>query len=143
MYSFREAFDKDYEFLYELNASTMKKYIEQTWGWDDKMQQEYFKSKFSPDKYKIIVVNEKDIGVISVLNNVGEIFIDLIEIMPEYQNRGLGTAILNEIIDNAKSNDFTIRLQVLKINPAINFYKRLGFIVSSETHTHFVMEYSM
>lgn len=59
MYSFREAFDKDYEFLYELNASTMKKYIEQTWGWDDKMQQEYFKSKFSPDKYKIIVVNEK------------------------------------------------------------------------------------
>lgn len=78
-----------------------------------------------------------------MLNNVGEIFIDLIEIMPEYQNRGLGTAILNEIIDNAKSNDFTIRLQVLKINPAINFYKRLGFIVSSETHTHFVMEYSM
>ena len=141
MYSFRKATSNDYIFLYELNVSTMKKYVEQTWGWDDKAQQEYFKSKFVPDEFKIIVENEKDIGVVSIIDKTDEIFIDLIEIIPEYQNKGLGTAILKDIIKNSKTKDCILKLQVLKVNPVISLYKRLGFNISGETKTHFIMEH--
>jgi ribosomal protein S18 acetylase RimI-like enzyme len=143
MYKLRDVTEKDYMFLYELNVSTMKSYVEQTWGWDDISQQEYFKNKFSPEKLKIIVVNEKDIGVLSTFNNIDGLFIDLIEILPEYQCKGVGTAVLKDIINDAKHKKCIIKLQVLKVNPAINFYERLGFVSISETNTHFIMEYSI
>ncbi len=59
-------------------------------------------------------------------------------VKPEYQNKGIGTAVLNEIIFEHKGQD--IKLQVFKINEnAIRLYKKLGFEKVEETKTHYIM----
>ena len=64
-----------------------------------------------------------------------------IYILPEYQNHGIGTYLIRQVIDNAHHEKKPVRLHVLKVNPAVGLYKRLGFRAISETDTHFVMEF--
>ena len=59
-------------------------------------------------------------------------------IKPEYQNKGIGTAVLKEIIFENKERD--VKLQVLKINEkAIKLYKKIGFKKVEESKTHYIM----
>ncbi len=64
-------------------------------------------------------------------------FLANIEILPDYQGRGLGAAIIHGIIAEADAHHLPVRLQVLKINPARRLYERLGFVITGETETPF------
>lgn len=144
MYDLRYATDEDYNFLYELNKTTMVKYVKEIWGWEESVQQKFFRDKFSYNKYKIIVCDNLDIGAISVSKNDSDIFIDIIEILPKYQNKGIGTSIIIQIITDSKSEDFSrILLQVFKKNSAKKLYDKLGFSTIDETKTHYVMEFQL
>lgn len=144
MYDLRYATLKDYNFLYELNKITMLKYIEKIWGWEENIQQKFFRDKFSHEKYKIIVYDDVDIGVVAVSTNDNSIFIEIIEILPEYQSKGIGTEIISKIIADSKNKNYSrVWLQVFKMNPAKKLYDRLGFLTKSETETHYIMELNL
>jgi ribosomal protein S18 acetylase RimI-like enzyme len=62
-------------------------------------------------------------------------------INPEYQGRGIGTACIRRIIEDAVAFELPVRLRVLKVNSrAITFYQRLGFRSIGESDTHVLME---
>jgi ribosomal protein S18 acetylase RimI-like enzyme len=67
------------------------------------------------------------------------IFLEYIAILPEFQNRGIGTELIREVLEEAAAKGFPVELKVLKINPAIRLYERLGFEVESRTETRFFM----
>jgi len=136
---FRPAFDQDYDFLYQLHVATMKDYVDKTWGWNDDFQQKIFKEKFEPDKLKIITFDKKDIGIIVIEDRYEDVFLRIIEILPEYQNKGIGKYIVQSLIDKAKNENKVVFLYVLKVNPAQNLYKSLGFEIISEITTHYIM----
>lgn len=141
MYDLRCATHKDYNFVYELNKITMLKYIEKIWRWEENIQQKFFGDKFSHEKYKIIVYDDVDIGVVSVSTNDNAIFIEIIEILPGYQSKGIGTEIISKIIADSKNKNYSRAwLQVFKTNPAKKLYDKLGFLIKSETETHYIME---
>lgn len=136
---FRPAFDQDYDFLYQLHVATMKDYVDKTWGWNDDFQEKIFKEKFEPDKLKIITFDKKDIGIIVIEDRDEDVFLRIIEILPEYQNKGIGKYIVQSLIDKAKNENKVVFLYVLKVNPAQNLYKSLGFEIISEITTHYIM----
>ncbi|MHB8648392.1 MAG: GNAT family N-acetyltransferase [Thermomicrobiales bacterium] len=135
----RQATWADYGFLYRLHVAAMRDLVTRVWGWDDAWQEEYFADHFNPAHSRIVVMDGKDVGVVAVEWDATEAFLTNIEILPAYQGRGLGTALVTEIIAEAKARHLPVRLQVLKINPARRLYERLGFIVTGETATHFLM----
>lgn len=59
-------------------------------------------------------------------------------IKPEYQNKGIGTAILKEILFENK--DKGIALQCFKENPVIKLYERMGFEKVGENDNHIKMK---
>ncbi|MFO7662338.1 MAG: GNAT family N-acetyltransferase [Chloroflexota bacterium] len=133
----------DYDFLYSLHKSTMRVYINPLWGWHDAWQEEYFQKKFDPDRRQIIQVNSQDAGVLVVEERPGELYLGLIELLPKYQNQGIGSAIVSRLIDRANSNLLPLSLHVLKTNkPARRFYERLGLVVVEEEERRFKMEYN-
>lgn len=69
----------------------------------------------------------------------GDVFLRAIEIHPDYQNQGIATSIINELIAQGTQERKPVRLQVLKVNPAKELYDRLGFAVMEETLTHYIM----
>jgi len=100
-----------------------------------------YKNKFDPQKIAVIVFNAVDIGRLRVVKTSDEIYIGGIQILPEYQGLGIGTKILENITKEAKIENKTIKLEVHKVNiRAIKFYKKLGFVVTSETEIQFIMQ---
>ena len=59
-------------------------------------------------------------------------------VKPEYQNKGIGKAVLKEILFENKEKD--IVLQCFKDNPVIRLYQRMGFEKMGETETHYILK---
>lgn len=137
---FRLVTHDDYGFLYGLHREVMRGYVEQTWGWDEAWQQDYFARHFRPETEQIIVLHGEDIGLVSVRRNQDELFIENIEILPEFQNQGVGTFIISRVIEEAHRQNCSVALQVLKVNPAQRLYGRLGFTIEGATKTHYLMQ---
>lgn len=131
--SFRQATNADYDFLYQLHVAALREYIEVLWGWEETWQQEYFSRKFDPQYRKIIQIDGRDAGVLVVEQQKQQLYIALIEILPQFQGRGVGTAILTDLCDQARERNQIVTLHVLKSNsPARRLYERLGFVVAGE-----------
>lgn len=133
MYTLRPATFDDYEFLFALHRSAMREYIEAIWGWHEGWQAEYFQKKFDPTTRQIIVINGVDAGVLVVEERPDEVYIGLIELLPAYQGRGTGTAIISQLAADAHRRGLPLSLHVLTTNePAYRLYKHLGFVVAGE-----------
>ncbi|MDH3890643.1 MAG: GNAT family N-acetyltransferase [candidate division Zixibacteria bacterium] len=137
----RPATAEDAEFGFETLRQALGDYIESTWGWDEDFQRQQFSRRWASGLQKIITLGEQDIGALSVDRRPDCIKFNSIYIRPEFQNQGIGTHLVQELIREAAAAQKPIRLRVLKVNPVISLYLRLGFCTTSETENHFVMEY--
>jgi len=140
MYTLRLATAADYDFLYQLHVASMKVYIAATWGWDEDWQLNYFNTHFDPAKRQIILVDEIAAGVVSIEKRENEVYLALIELLPSYQRRGLGTAIVADILNAANAAGKPVSLHVLKANkPARRFYEGLSFKITAEEDVRYRM----
>jgi ribosomal protein S18 acetylase RimI-like enzyme len=117
----------------------MREYVAQIWGWDEDRQQSRFKRHFDASRCQIVVLDERNIGVLSVERREDEFFLANLQILPEFQGQGLGGAIIANLLSEAFVLNLPVRLQVLKVNPARRLYERLGFAVVGETESHYLM----
>ena len=51
-----------------------------------------------------------------------------IALLPEHRNAGIGTALIQSLIDEASRAGKALRLQVLRASPGVRLYERLGFV---------------
>lgn len=140
-YTFRPCVLEDFDFLFMLKEDNFRKYIEEIWGWNEKEQKNRLKEDLEIHLYhkKIILLNDKPIGVyVTHFTEEGDLFINEISILKEYQNKGIGTNIISKQLRENRGTR-TI-LQVFKNNPAKKLYEKLGFKVYNETETHYQME---
>ncbi len=143
--SYRAASLEDYPFLFALHTEAMRDPVEETFGpWDEAWQAAYFQKHFDPEVLKIIQFNGKDVGVLYIQERAEELFLASLEILPAYQRQGIGTLVLRELIAEAKRQGKPVALQVLKANRAArSLYQRLGFGVTGENDTHYIMAYEL
>lgn len=90
---------------------------------------------------RIILLDNKEVGVYAIhTTENGDLFINEISILKEYQNKGLGRKILEEQLKENQKKGIRTILQVFKDNPAKRLYEKLGFKIYGETETHYQME---
>lgn len=89
--------------------------------------------------YYNIIVDGIIVGCILLTNKDDGKLLDEIYLDKEFRNKGIGTSIIKDIINN---NDI-VYLWVYKENEkAISLYKKLGFNVIDETESRYYMRYS-
>ncbi len=139
--TYRPALPEDFDFLFRLHEHTMREYVEDTFGpWDETWQVAYFRRHFDPSALQIIQLDGLDVGMLHVQERVEEIFIAGLEVLPEYQRKGIGTAVIRRLTAAARRQAKPVALQVLKTNiSARSLYQRLGFGVTGENETHYIM----
>ena len=139
--SYRPAASDDFEFLFSLHRATMRLYVVDTWGaWDEDWQNRRFRARFKPELLQIIQYEGSDIGVLQVQDRTEEIFLVSLEILPAYQNHGIGSAIIRSVLVEASHSAKPVALQVLKVNRAARaLYQRLGFRITGENETHYIL----
>ena len=139
-YSFREVAEQDYDFIYQVKKDAYIKYVEMNFGeWKEEVQRKFFKTFMEKFKEgaRIIISQGTDIGFFNDCETDYIYEIGNICILPEYQNRGIGTAILQDVITEHADKD--IHLQYFKQNPVGRLYERLGFERIGETPYHYQM----
>ena len=142
MITLRNAREDDKAFLWRLKVASMRKYIEAVYGWNEMDQYRFFEKGFLPKELQIIQFEGRDVGMYNVQVRENDWFLCRIEVLPDCQKKGIGTAAIKGIIDGAREAAKPLRLQVFKVNPAKNLYRRLGFVVTGESETHIQMELS-
>ena len=139
--SFRKACASDSEFVFTVKKAAFREYVEQIWGWDDNYQKELHNRRFAAQDIQIIQFRGIDVGFLATSNTSDTLKVNQLFILPEYQGKGIGSACMTFILDDASLEGQCVALQVLQVNTGgIAFYQRLGFLIVGESATHFQME---
>ncbi len=132
------------EFLYALYAESRRAEVE-GFGWDREQQdaflrmqftarQQAYRMQFPGAEHSIILAGAEAAGRLIVNRTAGQIVLTDIAVMPQFQNRGIGGFVVKQLMDEAAVSGIPLVLRVDIVNTAaIRFYRRLGFVVSSET----------
>ena len=131
----------DSEFVFAIKEKAFREYVEQVWGWDENHQRELHITRFAAQDFRIIRIRGIDVGFFATSNTSEAVKLHQLFILPEYQGRGIGSACMTRIVNEANLAQKPMMLQVLKINTrAVAFYQRLGFTIADDDSTHVQME---
>jgi len=117
----------DITWLEELTRLALGAYSAVEFGWDENELKRRFREDLDLKVMRIVSVDGCMAGAIAVEDHGEFLFLDYISLLPEYQRRGIGTALVQELLRQATEAGVSVRLNVLRSNPARRLYERLGF----------------
>jgi ribosomal protein S18 acetylase RimI-like enzyme len=134
----REAGEDDGEKFFSLFATSRDDLLAAVSNWDEAQQEAFMRIQFQAqrDQYRcqypyahwdMIIRQNEIIGQILVAPLDDELRLVDVSLLPEFRNRGIGTALLRDLLDKAASENRRVTLHVLQDNPAVRLYERLGF----------------
>ena len=138
----RQGVIEDEGWLYNLYCSTMRTYIEQTWGWDEEFQRNGFQTNLHPTKFRIVIVKDADVGAYLINEKDNYYCLEMLLVSRKFQGRGLGSSIIKKIQTETEKGGKPLELSVLKVNPAKELYTRLGFCVYDQDESFFKMKWA-
>jgi GNAT superfamily N-acetyltransferase len=136
----RPAAESDRGFAYAVKRAALGPYVEQVWGWDEAVQQDFHSGAWEARRPDIIVLDGEDAGTVQFVRRDADYLLAEFYLLPRFQGRGVGSRLLRRMLGRADADGVPVTLQVIKINPARNLYERHGFRITGETATHFLME---
>ena len=139
-------------FLYRLYATTRAQEMALLADWSDARKEDFVRGQFNaqhahyqshyPDaRYDIIVKSRDDIGRLYVCPMTNEIRLMDITLLPERRNRGIGGALVREVMAEAEDSQRFVSLYVEDENPAKRLYERLGFVDAGEVPFYKLMRW--
>ena len=111
-------------------------------GWDESKQRDFHYRDWEQKRPMIIFYNGEPVGTIFIAENEDYIEIGQFFILPEYQNQGVGTYVLRQLLDRADRSGITMKLAYLRNNPVASLYKRHGFETIEANNQFFYTERS-
>jgi ribosomal protein S18 acetylase RimI-like enzyme len=133
----------DIDFLYSLCEATMQTYVASTWGgWNADAVRGGLLEGIKGGGFRSVYIGDQRVGAFAIEHHGSHIQIEQMYILAQFQNQGIGTAIVRGTIEQGQSRGKPIRLRVLACNPAKNLYKRLGFKVIESTKERISMEFA-
>jgi len=142
----------DEEFLVALYASTREEELAQVeWAegqkdqflrWQYGLQRSEYQTRFPDADYYIVLMDNQAAGRIWIGRDHQQIRLLDIALLPEFQNRGIGTILIQRLIDEASQTNKFLRHMVFVLNnDAHRFYERLGFAVIEDLGAYKHMEW--
>lgn len=125
--SMRQGQPTDMGWLFQTFKHTMKDFISETWGWDELIQEHSFYENLPAKSFAIATLDGHDAGALNLREKTDHLWLEMVLVLPEFQGKKIGRSILEYAQRKACKSQKPLRLRVLKINPAHNFYRHMGF----------------
>lgn len=131
--------EEDASFLVYLYGTTREDELNQT-DWDAETrtrfvqmqfaaQHQHYTTHFPDAAYDTVLLGAQAIGRLYVRRSESDIDLMDIAILPEFRGRGIGSRLLQALIDEAVATGRTVTLFVEVNNPrAREWYRRFGFV---------------
>lgn len=104
-------------------------------------QSRHYTENYPDAEFQVIELDGQRIGRLYTQRRENEIRIMDIALLPEVRGRGIGTGLLNEILDEARAGNLPVTIHVERMNPALHLYERLGFYFLEQRGIYFLMEW--
>lgn len=134
---FKAISEEDMAFLLHVYTTTRWQEVLQA-PWNDEQrhaflkqqfqaQHSHYQSHYSTAEFLLVIKDNQNIGRLYLDRNAKTICIIDIAFLPEHKYQGYGTKILKNIIQEAQQENKKIDIHVESINPAYQWYFKLGF----------------
>jgi GNAT superfamily N-acetyltransferase len=151
-FALRGETEADVAFMRRLYVSTRWEELTALTNWTDAQKQAFLESQFALQCHHYLTyyastdcaVLEKDgipAGRLYVDRQASTLLVVDIALLPEWRGRGVGTALMEAVIAEARVAGKTVGITVEKYNPAQRLYRRLGFREVSDEGAHWLMEW--
>jgi GNAT superfamily N-acetyltransferase len=104
-------------------------------------QARFYKDNYPRAEYQVILLDGHPVGRLYIDRRVDEIRIIDIALLPEFRRRGIGSSLLNEILQEATTNRLPVAIHVERFNPALHLYERLGFCLAEDKGVYLFMKW--
>jgi ribosomal protein S18 acetylase RimI-like enzyme len=142
---------QDVPFLACVYASTRWDELAPT-GWSDEekavfcrrqfdAQSAHYRENYPGASLQIIERDGVSIGRLYVAHWEREIRIMDIALLPEHRGAGIGTELLRDLQEEARSTGKSLTIHVERFNPALRLYERLGFQQVEDKGVYLLMEW--
>ncbi len=105
-------------------------------------QDSQYRANYPNCEFMVIERDGQSVGRLYLDEREKEIRIMDIAILPEFRGKGMGTALLKDLIDESTDSGRELTIHVEKANPAMTLYERLGFKAEKEVGLHIFMSRS-
>ncbi len=149
--TFRPITAEDEPFLYRLYASTRQAELALTdWSEEQKQsflqmqfsaQHQYYQEHYSDTTFDLILVDGCAAGRLYVARWPEEIRIVDIALLPEWRNKGIGSGLLEALLQEGAQQNLPVRIHVEAFNPALRLYYRLGFQKIADKGVYHLLEW--
>jgi ribosomal protein S18 acetylase RimI-like enzyme len=137
--AFRPAVGQDFDYCRRIYFAEMEWIIREL-HIDELAQAKNFLQQWNPAQVRIITLNGADIGWLQSFTQDDDLFLAQLFVERAHQRRGIGTVVMKRLMKEAERLNQAVRLDVVKINPAIRLYERLGFRIVGEEDRKFYMK---
>ncbi len=98
-------------------------------------QTEHYRLHYPLAEYQVIEQDGNSIGRLIMERSKNQLLIMDIALLPEYRHAGIGTALIQDLMDEAAQSCLPLVLRVEFFNPVIRLYTRLGFVKTREVNS--------
>lgn len=104
-------------------------------------QHAYYQEHFGDGRFDVILVDGQPAGRLYVWQDEDELRIIDIALLKSYRARGIGGALMRDLLAEAGAAGKCARIHVEHNNPALGLYRRLGFRRIGDTGVYYHMEW--
>ncbi|EAY24192.1 GNAT family N-acetyltransferase [Microscilla marina] len=141
MLTYLPATPQDIEYLLWLRQQTMTHYLELA-GIPTDQQTHLSRIRYQLENAYIICWQGTKAGLLKYTQDETQIEVIQIQIAPEYQGKGIGKTVLENVLSKARENKLKVVLSVLKHNPALRLYQRVGFEIIRHDDVSYYLQYT-
>jgi ribosomal protein S18 acetylase RimI-like enzyme len=147
---FRDATEADLPFLARVYAATRAEELAPV-PWNEEQKAAFLRSQFDAQHahYRRHYPTALWLVIMHAQTDIGRLYLDRwarehrlidIAILPGHRGQGCGTALLQDLIEQASTAGKPLTLYVEKNNPAMRLYRRLGFRANGEHGVYDLMQ---
>ncbi len=143
----------DREFCCRVYASTRAEELAVVSDWDDEQkaaflrqqfeaQDAYYREHYENAEFLVLEHDGRAVGRLYLHRRADEIRLMDVALLPDARGHGLGTRLLGELQDEARTVGQPLRIHVERFNPALRLYERLGFRVLEDRGVYLFLEWA-
>jgi ribosomal protein S18 acetylase RimI-like enzyme len=134
----RPACQQDFDYCWSVYAAETTWMIHQL-NLDGPAQVIHFRKIWNATQVRLIVHNHTDAGWLQTDERKDTCYLSQMYVARAFQRRGIGSAIMQNLISECEEARRSLELSVVRTNPAVRLYKRFGFYVTGENEQKFSM----
>ncbi len=140
----------DDEFLVSVYRATREAELAQV-PWSAEQKEVFVRSQYAAQKqhyaheypsasHDVICSGNVAVGRLYLARNPDALHILDITVLPQHRNRGIGSALMRQIIAEAAKNNKPVTIYVESFNPSLGLFRKLGFETVSQNGFHLLLK---